>query len=250
MARKKAPAETKVESIRHKDKRTNVPTEELRDFVADDDQAPNTMLNPRDPSLDLRGKNTGAGKLFMVFGEPDVEVKKNGNELTIEIKGVDVNDPTTGQIRNATDDIDCWFIGTNYNDESFFVRHAYFTGADEPYEKLEQALKAQIDEPAWSSLYSTTSRPFPRPASKRPSNENAYAESQCSLASAVGLRAAASRQGAHFRPAQAHIYNRSRPHLPMPSMPMPFLRAKRLSSASLPAGRSAGPVSQALIRGK
>jgi adenine-specific DNA-methyltransferase len=79
-------------------------------------------------------KNTGAGNLFMVFGEPDVEVKKKGNDLTVEIKGVDVYDPTTGQIRNAsTDDIACWFIDTDHNGESFFVRHAYFTGADEPY---------------------------------------------------------------------------------------------------------------------
>jgi adenine-specific DNA-methyltransferase len=98
-------------------------------------------------------KNTGAGNLFMVFGEPDVEVKKKGNELTVEIKGVDVYDPTTGQIRNAsTDDIACWFIDTDYNGESFFVRQAYFTGAHEPYEKLKRALKAEIDEAAWSSL--------------------------------------------------------------------------------------------------
>jgi adenine-specific DNA-methyltransferase len=113
-------------------------------------------------------KNTGAGNLFMVFGEPDVEVKKTGNELTVEIKGVDVYDPTTGQIRNAsTDDLACWFIDTNYNGESFFVRHAYFTGADAPYEKLKRALKAEIDDDAWSSLYSTISRPFPKPASKK-----------------------------------------------------------------------------------
>ena len=144
MARKKAPTETKVESIRHKDKRTSTPTEELRDFIALDDQAPKTIRYPRDPSLDLCGKNTGAGNLFMVFGEPDVEVKKKGNDLTVEIKGVDVYDPTTGQIRNAsTDDIACWFIDTDYNGESFFVRQAYFTGADEPYEKLKRALKGR-----------------------------------------------------------------------------------------------------------
>ena len=184
MARKKAPAETKVESIRHKDKRTNIPTEELRDFIADDEQSPKTMLYPRDPSLDpqlvWRGKDEQDRQdlavpvvpiyilTVLVFGEPDVEVKKKGNELTVEIKGVDVYDPTTGQIRNAsTDDIACWFIDTDYNGESFFVRHAYFTGADEPYEKLKRALKAEIDEAAWSSLYSTKSRPFPKPASKK-----------------------------------------------------------------------------------
>jgi adenine-specific DNA-methyltransferase len=75
-----------------------------------------------------------------------------------------VYDPTTGEIRSSsTDDIACWFIDTNYSGESFFVRHAYFTGADEPYDKLKRALRAEIDEAAWSALYSTKSRPFPKP---------------------------------------------------------------------------------------
>ncbi len=109
---------------------------------------------------------TGAGNLFMVFGEPDVEIRKQKDgTLIAEIKGVDVYDPTTGEIRSAsTDDIACWFIDTDYNGESFFVRHAYFTGADEPYDKLKRALRAEIDEAAWSSLYSTVSRPFEKPA--------------------------------------------------------------------------------------
>jgi len=83
-------------------------------------------------------KKTGAGNLFMVFGEPDVEIRKvKGGQIVVEIKGVDVYDPTTGAIRSSsTDDIACWFIDTSYNTESFFVRHAYFTGAEEPYERL------------------------------------------------------------------------------------------------------------------
>jgi hypothetical protein len=170
MAKKKPAPETKVESIRHQDKRKNIPTEELRDFIADDEAAPKTMLYPRDPSLDPQlvsnSKNTGAGNLFLVFGEPDIDVRKKNGMVTVEIRGLDVYDPTTGQIRNSTtDDIACWFIDTDYNGESFFVRQAYFTGADEPYEKLKRALKAEIDEEACSSLYSTTSRPFPKPAS-------------------------------------------------------------------------------------
>jgi len=110
-------------------------------------------------------KKTGAGNLFMVFGEPDLEVRKTKDgKIEVEIKGLDIYDPTTGQIRNnSTDDIACWFIDTNYNEESFFVRHAYFTGADQPYEKLKRALKAEIDESAWSMLYSTKSRPFDPP---------------------------------------------------------------------------------------
>jgi len=86
------------------------------------------------------------------------------HSLRVTIKGVDVYDPTTGQIRNSsTDDIACWFIDTDYNGESFFVRQAYFTGAGDPYEKLKRALRAEIDETAWQTLYSTTSRPFPTP---------------------------------------------------------------------------------------
>jgi adenine-specific DNA-methyltransferase len=109
---------------------------------------------------------TGAANLFMVFGEPDVKIDRtNDGKIVVEIKGVDVYDPTTGQIRSSsTDDIACWFIDTNYNQESFFVRHAYFTGAEEPYDKLKRALRAEIDEAAWSALYSTTSRPFDPPS--------------------------------------------------------------------------------------
>lgn len=110
-------------------------------------------------------KKTGSGNLFMVFGEPDLEVKhtKDG-KIEVEIKGLDIYDPTTGEIRsNTTDDIACWFIDTNYNGESFFVRHAYFTGADKPYEKLKRALRAEVNEEAWSILYSTKSRPFDPP---------------------------------------------------------------------------------------
>jgi adenine-specific DNA-methyltransferase len=87
-------------------------------------------------------------------------------QLVVEVKGVDIYDPTTGEIRSSsTDDIACWFIDTNYNGESFFVRHAYFTGADEPYDRLKRALRAEIDEAAWSALYCTTSRPFAPPDS-------------------------------------------------------------------------------------
>ena len=121
-------------------------------------------------------KKTGAGNLFMYFGEPDIEIRRvgaglvpahgrpPGASLQVVIKGLDIYDPTTGQIRShSTDDIACWFIDTNYNGESFFVRHAYFTGAEEPYDKLKRVLRAEIDEAAWSALYSTTSRPFDPP---------------------------------------------------------------------------------------
>jgi adenine-specific DNA-methyltransferase len=130
-------------------------------------------MNPDLAMGDELLKKTGAGNLFMIFGEPDIVIKKQppqspfgkGELLTVEIKGLDVYDPTTGQIRShSTDDIACWFIDTDYNEESFFVRHAYFSGADEPYEKLKKALKSEINESAWSTIYSTKSRPFPMPS--------------------------------------------------------------------------------------
>jgi len=114
-------------------------------------------------------KNTGKGNLFVVFGEPDVDlIETASGELQIKVNGVDIFDPSTGEIRS--DDakgIAAWFIDTDYNEESFFVRHAYFLGANDPYKSLKTALKAEIDEEAWQSLYSDTSRPFPRPSTGR-----------------------------------------------------------------------------------
>jgi len=126
-----------------------------------------TKMNPDLAMGDELLKKTGSGNLFMVFGEPDVDItKQKDGQIVVEIKGVDVYDPTTGQVRSSsTDDIACWFIDTDYNGESFFVRHAYFTGGDEPYDKLKRALRADIDEDAWNSLYSTVSRPFAKPES-------------------------------------------------------------------------------------
>jgi adenine-specific DNA-methyltransferase len=110
-------------------------------------------------------KNTGAGNMFMVFGEPDLEIRPHGaGQFVAELKGVDIYDPTTGEIRShSTRDVACWFMDTAYDGESFFVRHAYFTGGNEPYLDLRRALRGEIDADAWSSLYSDTSRPFPKP---------------------------------------------------------------------------------------
>ena len=126
-------------------------------------------MNPDLAMGDELLKKTGAGNLFMVFGEPDLDVRKTKEgKLEVEIRGLDVYDPTTGEIRSSsTDDIACWFIDTMYNGESFFVRHAYFTGADKPYERLRRALRAEIDEAAWQSLYSTISQPFDVPETGR-----------------------------------------------------------------------------------
>ncbi|WUH99274.1 site-specific DNA-methyltransferase [Spirillospora sp. NBC_00431] len=117
---------------------------------------------------DVLLKKTGSGNLFMVFGEPDVDIRRTDEGLVVEIKGVDVYDPTTGVVRSSgPSEIALWMIDTDYNDESFFVRHCYFTGDNKPYLRLQKALKAEIDEEAWSSLYSTVSVPFPMPDDRR-----------------------------------------------------------------------------------
>jgi adenine-specific DNA-methyltransferase len=115
-------------------------------------------------------KSTGAGNLFVVFGEPDIEIEQVGaDQNRVKIKGVDVFKPQTGEIESGgPDTIALWFIDTDYNEESFFVRHAYFLGAaTDPYKALKTTLKAEIDEEAWESLRSSTSRPFPKPKSGR-----------------------------------------------------------------------------------
>ena len=116
-------------------------------------------------------KNTGKGNLFVVFGEPDLVVEAvpgEPDQVRIRIIGVDVFDPQTGDIRSGdTKSIAAWFIDTDYNEESFFVRQAYFLGAQDPYKSLKAALRAEIDEEAWATLYRDVSRPFARPATGR-----------------------------------------------------------------------------------
>jgi adenine-specific DNA-methyltransferase len=122
-------------------------------------------MNPDLAMGDELLKKTGSGNLFMVFGEPDIDLQRQKDgKLIAEICGVDVYDPTTGELRShSTDGIACWFLDTNYNGESFFVRHTYFCGGGEPYEKLKKALRAEIDEAEWAKLYSTRSVPFAAP---------------------------------------------------------------------------------------
>ena len=114
-------------------------------------------------------KATDKGNLFVVFGEPDMEqVEDEDERLRVRLKGVDVFDPSTGKVRSDdADGIACWFIDTDYNEESFFVRHAYFLGQNDPYRSLKTTLRAEIDAEAWSTLHSDTSRPFERPKSGR-----------------------------------------------------------------------------------
>lgn len=114
-------------------------------------------------------KNTGKGNLFVIFGEPDIDIiKTKDDKIQVKINGVDVFHPNTGEVRSdGADGIACWFIDTDYNEESFFVRHAYFLGANDPYSALKTSLKAEINQEAWESLHSDTSRRFSKPKTGR-----------------------------------------------------------------------------------
>ena len=114
-------------------------------------------------------KNTGAGNLFVIFGEPDIDIEKApDDQIKVRVKGVDVFHPASGEVRSDNaDGIACWFVDTDYNEEAFFVRQAYFLGANDPYKSLKTTLKAEIDAEAWATLHSDTSRPFNPPASGR-----------------------------------------------------------------------------------
>ncbi len=123
-------------------------------------------------------KNTGKGNLFVIFGEPDIDIldadpsspgsAATSGKIRVKVNGVDVFHPNTGKvISDNADGIACWFIDTDYNEESFFVRHAYFLGQNDPYKALKTTLKAEINEEAWETLHSDTSRPFDKPKSGR-----------------------------------------------------------------------------------
>ncbi|WP_417812381.1 site-specific DNA-methyltransferase [Thalassospira alkalitolerans] len=110
----------------------------------------------------------GGGNLFVVFGEPDLEIVEEGDKLRVRLLGVDIFRPATGEVHSSDpEEIACWFIDTDYDEQSFFVRHAYFPGADIPYKQLKTTLKGEVDEEAWASLKRTVSRPFARPKSGR-----------------------------------------------------------------------------------
>lgn len=86
-------------------------------------------------------KATGKGNLFVIFGEPAIEIlPAEDGRIRVKVNGVDVFHPQTGEVRSdGPEGIACWFIDTDYNEESFFVRHAYFLGSQNPYSVEDDA---------------------------------------------------------------------------------------------------------------
>jgi adenine-specific DNA-methyltransferase len=112
--------------------------------------------------------NTGQGNLFVVFGEPDVTLLDEvDGRLRVKVNGGTSSTARREKCGATAPTASRWFLDTDYNEESFFVRHAYFPGGNDPYGALTTTLKAEIDQDAWASLHSDTSRPFARPKSGR-----------------------------------------------------------------------------------
>ena len=141
-----------------------------------------------------RLKTADQGNLFVVFGEPDVNLRiRSAGEYEVEIKGIDIFNPNTGEQKSSgkvEDDVACWFVDDDYDETSFFVRQAYFLGGKDPYEKLKTALKAELDEDAWSVLNSTVSRPFPAPSTGKIAVKviNHYGDEVMKVYSVAGAR--------------------------------------------------------------
>ena len=143
-----------VETLTHDEaSRKNIPTAEFQSVMAKDDQTPIRVAYER-RNRDL---------------EPDIDIlDAEDGQVQVKINGVDVFHPSSGEVRSdGAEGIACWFIDTDYNEESFFVRHAYFLGANDPYKSLKTTLKAEVNEDAWATLNSDTSRPFQKPKGGR-----------------------------------------------------------------------------------
>jgi len=107
-------------------------------------------------------KTTRASQIFTVFGQPDVGVQKHKDgTYRVELRGVDIYDPLTGKVHSARgEDVAAWFLDTDYDGMTFHICQAFFPGDADAWEKLQRALKAQIDPEAFEQMRGTVSFPF------------------------------------------------------------------------------------------
>lgn len=80
---------------------------------------------------------------------------------TVELRGVDIYDPLTGEVHSTRgEDVAAWFLDTDYDGKTFHICQAFFPGDPEAWEKLQRALKAQIDPEVCERMRGTVSFPF------------------------------------------------------------------------------------------
>jgi adenine-specific DNA-methyltransferase len=107
-------------------------------------------------------KTTRASQIFSVFGQPDVRVEKQKDgTCVVQLRGVDIYDPLTGKVHSTRgEDVAAWFLDTDYDGKTFHICQAFFPGDANAWDKLQRALKAQIDAEAFERMRGTVSFPF------------------------------------------------------------------------------------------
>ena len=115
--------------------------------------------------LDDKGVNANA---FVIYGEPDVDILREGADFRVQLNGVDVYVPKLNAVRSGEiDDIDCWMVDTDYNEQCFIARQVFFPDNPTLYKALKKMLNNDIDAEEWESAAGTLSHPFPRPDSNK-----------------------------------------------------------------------------------
>jgi adenine-specific DNA-methyltransferase len=126
----------------------------------------------------LKKKPAKSAASFVTIGEPDIDVKKKGKELTVEICGLDIYDPISDEVKpRNVNDIAYWMVDEDYDGSNFVVKQVFFCGGDKSeFEKwkkglsdvskqetkrnAEKTLKIEIDDEAFDRLYGHISHPI------------------------------------------------------------------------------------------
>ncbi len=128
------------------------------------------VLLPRmnaDLHMDLDDKVVDSNAFF-IYGEPDVDILREGNDFRVQLNGVDVYVPKLNTVRSGeVDDIDCWMVDTDYNEQCFVARQVFFPDNPTLYKALKKMLNNDIDAEEWEAAAGTLSHPFPRPYSNK-----------------------------------------------------------------------------------
>lgn len=126
----------------------------------------------------LKKKPAKSAASFVTIGEPDVELIKNGNQVQIEIKGLDIYDPIKDEVKPRNiHEIAYWMVDDDYDGSNFVVKQVFFCGGDKDAfakwrrgldslakdstrKKVEKTLKIEIDDVAFDRLYGHISHPI------------------------------------------------------------------------------------------
>jgi len=126
----------------------------------------------------LKKKPAKSAASFVTIGEPDIDLKKSGKAVTVEIKGLDIYDPIKDEVKpRDVHEIAYWMVDEDYDGSNFVVKQVFFCGGDKSEfdkwkrgleslakdsvkSKVERTLKIEIDDEAFDRLYGHVSHPI------------------------------------------------------------------------------------------